>query len=115
MKDGNLFAISSTATSEEVFEQLLAGGSFSLERIVSTGQTTPPGEWYDQDRHEWVVLLAGSAAIAFEGESEPRTLWPGDYLHIAAHCRHRVEWTDSQQPTIWLALHFDPNDKVSSP
>src|SRR3954469_17017955 len=107
MKDGNVFTISSAATSQEVFEQLLAGGAFKLERIVSTGQATPPGQWYDQDRHEWVVLVAGSGAIQFEDEPEPRTLRPGDYLYIAAHCRHRVEWTDAQQPTIWLALHYD--------
>jgi cupin 2 domain-containing protein len=106
MKDGNLFTASSTVAAAEVFEELLTGGNFKLERIVSTGQATPPGEWYDQDRDEWVVLLSGSAMIAFEGEPSPRTLRPGDYLQIAAHRRHRVEWTDPQQPTVWLALHY---------
>jgi len=24
---------------------------------------------------------------------------------IPARCRHRVEWTDPDQETVWLALH----------
>jgi cupin 2 domain-containing protein len=26
-------------------------------------------------------------------------------VHIPPHARHRVAWTDSQEPTVWLALH----------
>jgi len=54
---------------EEVFEELFRGGSFRVERIVSTGQATADGEWYDQSQAEWVVLLSGSAVLRFEGES----------------------------------------------
>lgn len=89
----------------EVFEKLLSTSHFSLERIVSTGQATPPGEWYDQDQDEWVILLSGSAGLLFETENT-QVLHPGDYVHIPAHQRHRVEWTDSSQPTVWLALHY---------
>ena len=85
---------------------LLATGNFRLERIVSNGQATPPGEWYDQDTHEWVALLSGGAGLRFEDEAEPRVLRPGDYLLIPAHRRHRVEWTDPGTPTVWLALHY---------
>ena len=81
-------------------------GNFRLERIVSAGQATPPGEWYDQDTHEWVALLTGGAGLRFEDEAEPRVLRPGDYLLIPAHRRHRVEWTDPEAPTVWLALHY---------
>lgn len=77
-----------------------------IERIVSRGQASPPGFWYDQDAAEWVIVLAGSAALLFEGETDPHRLAPGDYLHIPAHRRHRVEWTDPDQATIWLAVHF---------
>jgi cupin 2 domain-containing protein len=84
---------------------LLATPHLRIERIVSTGQASPPGHWYDQDRVEWVILLRGSAAILFEGESAPRLLAPGDYLLIPAHARHRVEWTASDRPTVWLAVH----------
>ena len=76
-----------------------------LERIVSHGQATPPGEWFDRDRDDWVVLLRGGAGLLFEGESESQVLRPGDYLLIPAHARHRVEWTASDEPTVWLALH----------
>jgi cupin 2 domain-containing protein len=94
-------------TSAEIIQVLLATGSFRLERIVSAGQATPPGEWYDQDTHEWVVLLSGAAGLRFEDEAEPRSLVPGDYLLIPAHRRHRVEWTDPETPTVWLALHYE--------
>jgi cupin 2 domain-containing protein len=76
-----------------------------IERIVSTGQASPPGFWYDQDWAEWVVVLAGSARLLIEGEAEPRILAPGDYLEIPPHVRHRVEWTDGAESTIWLAVH----------
>ena len=90
----------------EIFESLLETKNFRLERIVSGGQATPPGEWYDQANHEWVVLLKGGAGLRFEDEAETRVLQPGDYLLIPAHRRHRVEWTDPETPTVWLALHY---------
>jgi cupin 2 domain-containing protein len=53
-----------------------------------------------------VLVLAGAAGLVFEGEAEPRVLRPGDYLLIPAHRRHRVAWTDPEQPTVWLAVHY---------
>lgn len=102
----NLFDPPTASTADEVFEVLLRGSEFKLERIVSTGQTTPPGQWYDQSDHEWVVLLSGGAKVVFEGQTDPVSLSPGDYFHIPAHKRHRVEWTDPELPTVWLALHY---------
>lgn len=92
----------------EVVTPLATGDGFELERIVSLGHVTPAGQWYDQPRDEWVVLLSGGARLLFEGEREERTLKPGDYLLIKAHHRHRVTWTEPDQPSVWLALHFDP-------
>lgn len=103
----NLFAPLDGPSSEEFIEELLSGSRFRMERIVSMGQTTPPGEWYDQERDEWVVLLAGAARIRFEDTPEEQQLGPGDYLHIAAHRRHRVEWTDPEQESVWLAFHYE--------
>lgn len=77
-----------------------------LLRIVSHGQATPPGEWWDQPDDEWVVLLAGGAGLLIEGEAGPRVLGPGDWLHLPAGLRHRVEWTAAGQATVWLALHM---------
>jgi len=105
MKMDNIFKPLETPTTVEFFEKLLSTKHFTLERIVSTGQATPPGEWYDQDQDEWVILLSGSAGLLFESEETVQVLHPGDYVNIPAHQRHRVEWTDSSQPTVWLALH----------
>ncbi|MHB8801619.1 MAG: cupin domain-containing protein, partial [Rhodocyclaceae bacterium] len=77
-----------------------------IERIVSTGQASPEGFWYDQPRDEWVLLLSGSAGLRFADEADVRELRPGDWLLIPAGCKHRVEWTDAAQPSVWLAVHF---------
>ena len=90
----------------ETFEELLRGGDFKLERIVSTGQTTPDGQWYDQETGEWVLLISGAARLRFEDDTEPIEMRPGDYVDVPAHARHRVEWTDPDQETVWLALHY---------
>lgn len=103
---GNLFSRPSLSAGEEIFETLLETAAFRLERIVSSGQSTPPGEWYDQEADEWVLLVSGSARLRFEGEPTAVALGPGDYLLIPARRRHRVEWTDPGQQTVWLALHF---------
>ena len=57
----NIFRAPDAPHREESIESLLEGGRFRVERIVSTGQTTPEGEWYEQETAEWVVLLTGGA------------------------------------------------------
>jgi cupin 2 domain-containing protein len=105
---GNLFIdLPGSPEAAERFEALLARPGLRIERIVSTGQASPPGFWYDQPGAEWVVLLRGSAALRFENEPEARLLQSGDWLHIAPHRRHRIERTDPHEPTVWLAIHFD--------
>ncbi|GAB1430235.1 hypothetical protein MASR2M18_10680 [Ignavibacteria bacterium] len=96
------------AASLEIVEPMFEFDGVLIERIISTGQATPEGEWYDQKHHEWVILLTGHAGIQIEGELETRALRPGDYLFLPAHCRHRVEWTDERDRTIWLAVFFEP-------
>lgn len=108
MLAGNLFAGLQSSSEGEMFQTLHQTKTFKLERIVSTGQATPPGQWYDQDREEWVVLLSGKAALRFEGDDKEINLQPGDFLLIPAHRRHRVEWTAAGVETVWLALHFSP-------
>lgn len=105
MKTGNLFTDMPGARHKEVVETLIEAAGCALERIVSHGQPTPPGEWYDQQRDEWVVLLSGAARLRFEGEAGERSLKPGDWLLIPARKRHRVEWTAPDEQTVWLALH----------
>lgn len=88
----------------EIGDRLLVAPGVRIERIVSLGQASPPGFWYDQAEAEWVLLLAGAARLRFADENEDRALGPGDHVHIAAHRRHRVEWTDPATPTVWLAV-----------
>jgi cupin 2 domain-containing protein len=95
-----------STTESEQFFQLLARPGLRIERIVSTGQASPPGFWYDQADGEWVLLLEGAARLRFADEAEPRELAPGDFVDIAPQRRHRVEWTLPGQPTIWLAIHY---------
>lgn len=97
----------------EIFETLAAHRGVRIERIVSTGQVTPPGEWYDQPHDEWVVLIAGAAHLRIEGEENYRTLEPGDWVLLPARCRHRVTWTQEDPPTVWLAVHFAPGEPSS--
>lgn len=106
MLDGNLFASLPKQLAEEEFNPLLEGDAFKLVRIVSTGQATPSGTWYDQKDNEWVILLRGRAGLRFEDEAEERVLVSGDFVRIDAGRRHRVTWTDQAEPTVWLALHY---------
>jgi cupin 2 domain-containing protein len=92
---------------QESLVDLLKRPGVRIERIVSTGQSSPPGFWYDQAHGEWVAVLAGEAQLRFEDESAARTLRAGDFVDIAAHRRHRVEWTRPGEPTVWLAVHYD--------
>lgn len=100
----NLFQLPTQLPGVELIEALIPDRGILIERIISRGQTTPPGVWYDQERDEWVVLLQGRARLAWENGQE-LTLEAGDWAFIPAHERHRVEYTSVQPPCIWLAVH----------
>lgn len=100
----NIFNLPSPLPNKELFESLISTDNISIERIISTGQTTPQGEWYDQDLDEWVILLQGFASLTY-ADGAATNLTPGDYLLIPAHRKHRVEYTSSEPPCIWLAIH----------
>lgn len=91
---------------EELFETLVEADSVRIERIVSKGHASADDFWYDQEQHEWVLLLRGAAVLRVEDDAEPLEMKPGDWVCIPAHKRHRVEWTDPEQTTIWLAVHY---------
>jgi cupin 2 domain-containing protein len=90
---------------DELSTILLDAANVRVERIVSQGHASPEGFWYDQDQHEWVVVLKGQARLRFEGEP-PLELKAGDFINIPAQKRHRIEWTTPDEPTIWLAVHY---------
>jgi cupin 2 domain-containing protein len=91
---------------DELHATILRADGVRVERIVSEGQASPPGFWYDQDDDEWVMVFEGNAGLQFEGAAEPVELRAGSFLNIPAHARHRVAWTDPHRKTVWLAIHY---------
>jgi cupin 2 domain-containing protein len=85
---------------------LVETAELRLERIHSCQASSPEGFWYDQEDHEWVTLLQGSARLRFEDETGPRELNRGDSLLIRAHRRHRLLATDPPPGSVWLALFW---------
>lgn len=108
LNSGNLFAnLPAEPLDDEMFDPLTETGNVRIERIISTGHVTPEGQWYDQSQDEWVMLLKGEAHLLVEGEAKARRLAPGDWVYLPAHCRHRVTWTSSETPAVWLAVHVE--------
>lgn len=105
----NLFADLPKNLSAELVDILAESGDVRVERIVSTGHRSPRDFWYDQDEHEWVVVLKGQAMLAFE-DGETVLMKPGDHVLIPARRRHRVDWTTADEPTVWLAVFFNAGD-----
>ena len=103
----NLLATIPTVSENEIMEDLVVGKGVRIERIVSFGQATPEGHWYDQDQAELVIVLSGRATLTIEGHEKDYDLQPGDTHFLPAHCRHRVAWTDQACPTVWLAIFLD--------
>lgn len=101
----NLFAALPVDTSREAFDDLLDVPGLRIERIVSHGQASPPGFWYEQDEDEWVIVLRGAATLQIEGHDAAVVLAPGDHCWIPAGLRHRVDSTAPAGPTVWLAVH----------
>ena len=101
----NLLADLQTARSEELVTILAQNQHVRVERIVSTGQATSQGCWYDQEEHEWVVVLKGESKLVFE-DGESVQMATGDHILILAHRKHRVEWTTPEEPTVWLAVFY---------
>lgn len=100
----NLFSDLPSSSPEELFATLLERSGLRVERIVSYGQPSPEGFWYDQPTGEWVVVLRGAAKLRFEDRVVD--LNAGDWIDIPAHVRHRVEWTTPNEPTVWLAIRY---------
>jgi cupin 2 domain-containing protein len=107
MKIGNLGRdLPLRPLADEIMDTLLDRPGLRIERIVSTGQTTQEGKWYDQETDEWVLVVKGAARLRIEGEDKDRDLAEGDFILLPAHCRHRVTWTQSEPPMVWLAIYI---------
>ena len=106
LQSGSLFEQIPRELPEEFVQTLYSAKQVRIERIVSKGQASPEGFWYDQEQDEFVLLVAGSAGLRIEGHEDILVLKPGDYLNIAARLKHRVEWTEAGCDTVWLAVHY---------
>ena len=104
----NLFSPMPSHLAGELFTSLFKDNKLHIERIVSQGHSSPENEWYDQDDNEWVLVLQGRARLHYAEENSFIELNTGDYIFIPAHVKHRVDWTDPQIQTIWLAIHSKP-------
>jgi len=105
MKLKNIFADIPEIQSTEAFETLIQNNNMRIERIVSSGQTSPESGWYDQPENEWVMVLQGFAEISFDDGSSV-AMETGDFLNIAAGTKHKVTKTSRQPNTVWLAVHY---------
>ena len=103
---GNLFDNLPTDLPRELVEVLAGNQHVRVERIVTTGHASPAGFWYDQDEHEWVILLRGEARLLFEKDDGAIRMQPGDFINIPANRKHRVEWTTPNEPTVWIAVFY---------
>lgn len=101
----NLFDAIEPPFENEIFEDLLISENIRVERILSAGHTSPEGSWYDQSENEWVLVLQGAGVIEYEN-GEKLKLDKGQFVNIPAHTKHRVEWTEPKQTTIWLAIFY---------
>ena len=103
---GNLLDPATTAPGDEIEEELCSGQNWRLMRISSNGSRSPDGFWYEQAEHEWIALLKGSALLRLDDPEECLELSVGDQLTLPAGRRHRVERTDVDPGTVWLALYW---------
>lgn len=101
----NIFSALPPNLETEVFQELLKHDTVRIERIVSKAHTSPNEGWYDQDEHEWVMVLQGAGTLLFE-DGGKTTLKQGDFIHIPPHTKHKVAWTDPDEITIWLAIFY---------
>ena len=106
MDSGNLYGQIPTSLAEELFQTVASGNGTRIEKIVSKGHCSPPGFWYDQADNEWVVVLKGEAKLRFQQGDRLLHLTEGSYVNIAAHEKHRVEWTAENMETVWLAVFY---------
>ena len=94
----NLYHTETPVPNSEIFTPLFQNQTLKIESIRSWLKA--PGEIYDQQEDEWVVLLIGEASLQIDGER--LNLRGGDYCFIPRHTRHQVLSTSSD--ALWLGV-----------
>jgi cupin 2 domain-containing protein len=101
---GNIFDDLPSHLPDELIQTLVHASDVRIERIISHGHASAVDFWYDQPEHEWVIVLKGAARLQFaDGMIDMK---PGDCINIPAHKKHRVDWTTSEELTIWLGVRY---------
>lgn len=92
----------------EQFLDLIKTKDVRIERIISNGQTSAEDFWYEQEENEFVIVLQGNAILEVQEQGEIKTieLKQNDYIDIKAYVKHRVSYTNTKEPTIWLAVFY---------
>jgi cupin 2 domain-containing protein len=106
MKAASLLENIPTEIPQEIFQDILKTDSLRIERIISKGHATPKDDWYEQSENEWVLVIQGQAQLRFEKGQQIIQMTPGMYVDIKAGVRHKVQWTNPQVETIWLAIFY---------
>jgi len=91
--------------SEEIFEEIIQGNTFKMERIISPHLPKGDSKWYNQRNNEYVILLQGEAKIELV-DSEIISLKKGDGFLIKSFTKHRVAYTSKNPLAIWLTIHY---------
>ena len=98
----NIYELPPVPFLAELVTDLHRDAGIRIERIVSTGQTT---DWLNQNETEFVILIQGNATLEFDDGREV-TMKPGDTILIKPHQRHRVTFTSTEPPCIWLCVFW---------
>jgi len=98
----NIFDLPPLPLPNELTTILAKSVNVRIERIVSTGQTSG---WYDQAETEFVALLEGNAIIEYLNDKTV-TLSKGDTLLIQPHESHKVSYTSTEPPCVWLCVFY---------
>ncbi|MBU4539934.1 MAG: cupin domain-containing protein [Firmicutes bacterium] len=98
----NIYELPGFPIKNEVITILTQNDRVRIERIISTGQQSG---WYDQEETEYVMLLQGSAELAF-ADGKTIIMEKGDTLLIPPHQQHRVAATSTDPPCIWLCVFY---------
>ena len=107
IEKGNIYSEPENYGDElEIFEVLRKTDKILIEKITSKGALKKPGEWYDQEDDEWVMLLRGEAKLEFQN-GKILSMTKGDYIFIPSHHIHRVVETSASPNCLWLAFHGD--------
>ncbi len=94
----NLYLTKTPVLNSEIFTPLFQNQTLRIESIRSWLKT--PGEIYDQQENEWVVLIIGEASLRVEEQT--LYLEAGDYCFIPKHTKHQV--LSTSHDALWIGI-----------